>query len=367
MPRRTLARIHTDAVRHNYARACELAKGSQVMAVIKADGYGHGIREIAKALADRAPKFAVACIEEALAIREAGLEQPVVLLQGPHSKDDVVVSASQGFELVIHSEHQLPWLKEADQCPVLWLKVNSGMNRLGFPAEGLAPVVRYLESENLFGQVVGVVTHFACADDPTSSATQAQTRRFVKAAEPWPHLFRSLGNSAAHFLEGQNLFEWSRPGIMLYGGSPVIGKLGTELGLKPAMTLQAELTSVRTLKPGESVGYGASWTASAETRMGIVAIGYGDGYPRHAGTDTPAWVNGKRIRLLGRVSMDMLAVDLTNAPEASPGDLVELWGENVSIDEVARHAGTIGYELLTGVTARVPRLYESDEGQNQPV
>ncbi len=362
MPRKTVARVDTNALRHNYRLACRLAGKARSMAVIKADGYGHGIREVAGALANEAPKFAVACIEEALAIREAGVNHPVVLLQGMHSVDDVAICASQGFEVVVHSDYQLDWLEHAAQVPTLWLKVNTGMNRLGFTPAILAGVMAGLKERGMEQKVVGFVTHFACADDTTSGFTDEQTRVFTEAVVDWPSLEKSAGNSAAHFLPGQPLFDWSRPGIMLYGASPVLGKTGPQLGLKPAMTLEAPLTAVRTLKPGESVGYGCSWTAEQETRMGIVAIGYGDGYPRHAGTNTPAWVAGNRIRLIGRVSMDMLAVDLTNAPDASAGDTVELWGRHVSVDEVAQHAGTIGYELLTGITSRVPRQYEDPDG-----
>jgi alanine racemase len=358
MPRKTVARIDSDALRHNYRLACRLARPARVMAVIKADGYGHGIHEMARALADEAPKFAVACIEEALAIREAGVGHPVVLLQGMHCAGDVATCAREGFEVVLHSDYQLDWLEQAEQVPTLWLKVNTGMNRLGFPPAALAEVMARLENHASEHKVVGFVTHFACADDPASGFTDEQTRVFTEAVVDWPPLEKSAANSAAHFLPDQPLFDWSRPGIMLYGASPMLEKTGPQLGLKPVMTLEAQLTAVRTLEPGQAVGYGCSWRAERETRMGIVAIGYGDGYPRHAGTDTPAWVAGNRIRLIGRVSMDMLAVDLTGAPDASPGDTVELWGRHVSVDEVAHHAGTIAYELLTGITARVPRLYE---------
>ncbi len=361
MPRKTIARIDTSALRDNYRLACRLASPARAMAVIKADGYGHGIREIARALAEEAPKFGVSCIEEALAIREAGVGHPVVLLQGMHSAEDVATCVREGFEVVVHSDYQLDWLEQASQVsevPTLWLKVNTGMNRLGFAPDVLADIMARLKASQAEQKLVGFVTHFACADDITCGFTDEQTRVFAEAVVDWPSLEKSAGNSAAHFLPGQPMFDWSRPGIMLYGASPMLGKTGPQLGLKPVMTLEAPLTAVRTLKPGESVGYGSSWTAERETRMGIVAIGYGDGYPRHAGTDTPAWVAGNRIRLIGRVSMDMLAVDLTNAPEARPGDTVELWGRHVGVDEVAQHAGTIAYELLTGVTARVPRLYD---------
>ncbi|MBL3557244.1 MULTISPECIES: alanine racemase [Marinobacter] len=358
MPRKTVARIDFDALRHNYRVACRLASPARAMAVIKADGYGHGIRDVARALADEAPKFAVACLEEALAIREAGVGHPVVLLQGVHSADDLATCAREGFEVVVHSDYQLGWLEQSTEMPPLWLKVNTGMNRLGFAPAMLPDVMARLGNHARQPKVIGFVTHFACADDPASSFTDQQTRLFAETVVDWPSLAKSAGNSAAHFLPGQPLFDWSRPGIMLYGASPVLEKTGPELGLEPVMTLEAPLTAVRTLKPGESVGYGCSWTAGQETRMGIVAIGYGDGYPRHAGTDTPAWVAGNRIRLIGRVSMDMLAVDLTGAPSASEGDTVELWGRHVSVDEVARCAGTIAYELLTGITTRVPRLYD---------
>lgn len=359
MPRKTVAHIDTAALRYNYRLACSLSGPARAMAVIKADGYGHGIREVARALADDAPKFAVACIEEALALREAGFRHPVVLLQGVHSADDLATCAREGFEVVVHSDYQLCWLEGANEVPTLWLKVNTGMNRLGFPPGGLPDVMAWLKSHSMDQKLTGFVTHFACADDPASDFTDQQTRVFAETLADWPSLEKSACNSAAHFRAGQTMFDWSRPGIMLYGASPMLAKTGPQLGLKPVMTLEAQLTAERTLQPGESVGYGCSWTAERETRMGIVAIGYGDGYPRHAGTDTPAWVAGNRIRLIGRVSMDMLAVDLTGAPEASPGDIVELWGPHVSVDEIAHHAGTIAYELLTGITARVPRLYDS--------
>lgn len=357
MPRNTVARIDLEALRRNYQTACERAGGARVMAVVKADGYGHGIGPVASALNSLVPKFAVACLEEAVAIRESGLEQPVVLLQGVHAGSDLAECAQHDFEPVLHSVQQLEWLEDSDQIPAHWLKVNSGMNRLGFHPDELAGVMARLEAMNASERLVGFVTHFACADDAESTMTAEQTSVFGQATAPWPGLMKSVGNSAAHFLADQPLYDWSRPGIMLYGGSPVIGKTGPDLGLEPAMSLEAPLISTRVVRAGESVGYGAGWVADQDTRMGMVAIGYGDGYPRHAGTNTPAAINGQRIRLIGRVSMDMLAVDLTGAPEAREGDSVELWGQTVSVDEVAACAGTISYELLTGITARVTRQY----------
>lgn len=363
MPRPTVARVDLDALRHNYREASRLAGHARAMAVVKADGYGHGIAAVAKALAGEVERFAVACLEEALAIREAGLGQTVVLLQGVHAVEDVATCVRLGLEPVIHCERQLDWLAAGNEVPAFWIKVNSGMNRLGFRAAELPAVmasVRALTDAGR-GAFLGFVTHFAAADDPDRKTTESQTRYFQDAVAPWPEALLSVGNSAAHFRVDQPLFDWSRPGIMLYGASPMAERCGAELGLKPVMTLESELTAVRWLNPGDAVGYGETWRAEQPTRMGIVAVGYGDGYPRHAGTGTPAAINGQRVRLIGRVSMDMLAVDLTGAPNASPGDRVELWGAEVPVDEVARHAGTIGYELLTGVTARVPRIYSGAE------
>lgn len=357
MPRPTIAHIDLGALRHNYRRACEEAGAARPMAVVKADGYGHGISAVARALANQAPCYAVACLEEAEAIRVAGLNHPVVLLQGVHARDDLRVCEYQRFEPVLHSLQQLQWLEETAVPLVIWLKLNTGMNRLGFPPASLPALMNHLGGMPQV-QVKGLMTHYACADDPASTDTDAQNAAFTAAAEGYPELLLSACNSAAHFRPQGPLFDWSRPGIMLYGATPIPGRSAADLGLRPVMSLESELISVRDLEPGMTVGYGASWRAEKPTRMGIVAIGYGDGYPRHAGTDTPAAVNGQRIRLIGRVSMDMLAVDLNRAPDAVAGDRVELWGRQVSVDEVAACAGTIGYELLTGVTARVPRDYQ---------
>ncbi|QSP96224.1 alanine racemase [Marinobacter salinisoli] len=357
MSRSTVARVDLDALRSNYRLASERAGPARAMAVIKADGYGHGIAQVASALADLAPKYAVASLQEAQAVRASGQHQPVVLLQGPHAPADLDVAAEQGFEPVLHSGQQLDWLDASASKARFWLKVNTGMNRLGFAPTDLASVMSRLEAMGAKRNLLGFVTHFACADDESDSMTARQTATFLEATSAWPEYMRSVGNSAAHFFPGQPLFDWSRPGIMLYGGSPMMGRTGPELDLKPVMSLEAQLIATRTLRKGEAVGYGAGFVADREMRMGMVSVGYGDGYPRHAGTGTPAAIRGQRIRLIGRVSMDMLAVDLSGAPDAAEGDTVELWGATVSVDEVASCAGTISYELLTGITARVPRLY----------
>ena len=359
MPRQTVARIHLDSLRHNYRLARERAGTARAMAVVKADGYGHGLQRVARALADDTDHYAVACLEEALALREAGLRQPVLLMQGVHQAADLAQCQAHNFTVVVHHEHQLQWLSAAQARPDVWLKVNSGMNRLGFAPAEVADVHRRLQQAGV--RVTGAMTHFACADDEDSGRTGEQTTVFDEATGPLGSLARSVANSAAHFRPGQPLFDWTRPGIMLYGSSPLLGRTGPELGLRATMTLESRVIALRRLAPGEPVGYGEAWRARRPSLMGMVCIGYGDGYPRHARNGTPVWIRGARAELIGRVSMDMLAVDLTDIPGAAVGDPVELWGRNIAIDEVAACAGTISYELLTGVTRRVPRI-DDDTG-----
>lgn len=354
MPRQTVARIHLDNLRHNFRLAEGRAGSARAMAVVKADGYGHGIERVARALANETGHFAVACLEEAVALRQAGLTHPVLLMQGVHQASDLPLCEAEGFTVVLHHEHQLAWLESGDARPRVWLKVNSGMNRLGFAPEEVRAVRQRLLGAGV--PVTGAMTHFACADDENSERSAEQTSVFEQATASLASIERSVANSAAHFRPGQAMFDWSRPGIMLYGSSPMLGHFGPELGLKAAMTLESRLIAVRHLAPGEAVGYGETWRSIRPTVMGMVCIGYGDGYPRHAMNGTPVGIRGTRAPLIGRVSMDMLAVDLTDVEGASVGDPVELWGRNIPIDEVAACAGTISYELLTGVTRRVPRV-----------
>lgn len=359
MPRETVARIHLDSIRHNFRLAGQRAGSARAMAVVKADGYGHGIERVARALSDVTEHYAVACLEEAVSLRQAGLTQPVLLMQGVHQASDLTLCEAEGFVVVVHHDHQLDWLESTGARPAVWLKVNSGMNRLGFAPDDLVTVRDRLARSGI--EVAGAMTHFACADDEDSNRTADQTSVFERATAPLGPIARSVANSAAHFRPGQAMFDWARPGIMLYGSSPMLGHHGPSLGLRAAMTLESRLIAIRSLPPGEAVGYGETWRAERPTIMGMVCVGYGDGYPRHARNGTPVGIRGARAPLIGRVSMDMLAVDLTDVPGASIGDPVELWGRNIAIDEVAACAGTISYELLTGVTRRVPRV-EQDSG-----
>ncbi|PAV27276.1 alanine racemase [Tamilnaduibacter salinus] len=354
MGRHTRARIDLAALRSNYWLAARQAQPARAMAVIKADGYGHGLERVAHALAGETKRFAVATLEEAERLRAAGITQPVVLLEGVHECGDLSRCARAEFEPVIHEHWQLDGLETTGSCR-LWVKVNTGMNRLGFRVEEVAGVLERLAAHGSH-TVLGLMTHYACADDPADRMTVRQQRALAELLNRGG-LWGSAANSAAHFHSDLPPFDWTRPGIMLYGATPMVAGSAADLGLTPVMTLESRLIAVRTLQPGETVGYGGTWTAERPTRMGVVSIGYGDGYPRHAPNGTPAAVNGVRVPTIGRVSMDMMALDLSAVPDAEAGDPVELWGAHVPVDEVADWAGTIGYELLTGVTARVPRYY----------
>lgn len=357
MTRPTHALLNWSNFRHNYEVAKQLADG-EAYAVIKANGYGHGLVACAQALS-AADGFAVACVDEALQLRAAGIQRPILVLQGAYDKDEWLQASEQNLKLVLHHEQQIEDAAAAKltQPVSLFLKINSGMNRVGFHLEEVDKVLQRVEAlGNL--EFECVMTHFASADEANSAAFQAQLNYI--AQRPW-HLSFSLCNSAAIFrsriVEGEFLSDAiSRPGIMLYGSSPLQDKDATELGLKPVMSLRSKLISVHSMPAGESIGYGGTWQAKRDTQVGIVAIGYGDGYPRHAPNGTPVWVDGKICPLIGRVSMDMIAVDITEHPQAQIGSFVELWGEYVSVDEVAKLCGTISYELFCQVTPRVKRV-----------
>lgn len=360
MPRPTRAIVDLDKLHRNYRRAAALADPGKAIAVVKANGYGHGIETVATSLASVAPRFAVAILEEALALRAAVPRTPVLVMQGVYEPDEWLACSQKNFIPALHSPEQLDSLRATRlRGPVtVWIKVNTGMNRLGFPSGDVPRVLSALEA--IPGvSVEALMTHFAQADEPDHPRTGDQLRVMADLRSAFPAKSQSVANSAAHYTTRAGENEWTRPGIMLYGSAPLVRSTGAMLGLEAVMTLESALVAVRDLQPGDAVGYGADWCADRPTRMGIVAVGYGDGYPRAALSGTPVAVAGRRTRLIGRVSMDMLAVDLGELPDAKPGDPVELWGSTVSVDEVAQAAGTIGYELLTRVTSRVPRVLVS--------
>ncbi len=352
MTRPILATIHTQAIQHNYQLLKELAPNSQAYAVIKANAYGHGLVRTAQALA-KADGFALLEIEQAQVLRELGFEQPILLLEGVFEPVELELCAQYDFRVAIHNELQMQWLEHADlpQPLRVCLKLNTGMSRLGFEAEHAKKLVaRLSECANVLS--ITLMAHFATADEP-GKGVDWQFERF-QSATAGLNLPVSLANSAALFDYPQTHGEWVRPGITLYGSSPFTERSANDLGLKPAMSLTSRIIGVQSLNPGTAVGYGATFQAEKPMRIGIVACGYADGYPRHAPTGTPVLVCGQRTRLIGRVSMDMLAVDLTDIPQSEVGSPVELWGERLSIDDVAAAAGTISYELMCALAQRVP-------------
>ncbi|MDP3420886.1 MAG: alanine racemase [Thiobacillus sp.] len=350
------ARISIGAMAHNLRVARAHAGEAHVFAVVKANAYGHGLSRARRALA-AADGFAVLTLEEAANLRLMGVEQPILLLEGLFSADEIATCAELDLWPVLHHAGQLDWL--AQQPPArpirVFLKFDSGMHRLGFPLADHAAIVARVQS---LPGVAGVtlMTHFAQADEAAGVDWQLQPflRELAGHGLPW-----SSANSAALLRHPASCGAWVRPGIMLYGASPFADVPAETLGLRPAMTLQSEIISVQTVQPGEGVGYGQLFRAERTMRVGVVACGYADGYPRHAPTGTPVRVDGRPSQTLGRVSMDMLCVDLSECADAGVGSPVVLWGDGVPVDAVAAAAGTSSYELLCALAARVP-VVETD-------
>ncbi len=360
MSRPIRARIDLAALRHNFAIARRYAGTARIFAVVKANAYGHGLLPCAQALAGLADGFALLDLADAVALREAGLRQPILLLEGYFDAAELPTLAEYGITTALHRPEQLEEIELAGLPRKLdaFIKVNSGMNRLGFTGEALIAAVRRATASPAFADVT-LMTHFADADAPRGVAWQLDRFRTMLPCWAGPV---SLANSAALLRYPEARGDWVRPGILLYGSSPFADIPAEQLGLKPVMTLASEIIGVQEIAAGERVGYGGTFTAERHTRVGIVACGYADGYPRHAGTGTPILVDGRCTRLLGRVSMDMLACDLTDLPNAGVGSPVTLWGEGLSADEVASAAGTISYELFCALARRVPVDFVDGEG-----
>jgi alanine racemase len=323
------------------------------MAVIKANGYGHGLLRVARALAG-AEGFAVIDINDAVDLRDAGFKQRVLLLNGFYSPEELPVIAEYSLTPVIHQQEQLDRLSSA-ALPVkldVFLKLNTGMNRLGFKPGAFHSALSALKQSRIVSGIT-LMTHFASADDEQGIAGQFEQFNKIAASESLPC---SLANSAALLRYPETHSDWVRPGIMLYGSSPFAEKSAKQLGLQPVMTLQSQIIATQDLQPGDKVGYTGLFTAEKAMRVGIVACGYADGYPRHARTGTPVCVEGKIIRTLGRISMDTLCVDLSEIPQAHVGTPVTLWGEGLPVEEVAKAAGTVSYELFTKLNSRVPAV-----------
>jgi alanine racemase len=348
------ATIDTGALRHNLSVVRRWAPRSRVMAVIKANAYGHGLVAVARAL-ESADALAVARVDEGLTLRAAGINTPTVLLEGVFDREQLDAAAAAGFQLVVHTPEQIELLRTAKAGThfKVWLKADSGMNRLGFKGDAFGAAHAALSALGQVQSPVGLFTHLASADAPDLSTTADQLARFDAATRTLPGE-RSICNSAGMLSFAQAQADWVRPGLLLYGVSPIEGAVGADYGLRPAMTLLSHVIAVKELAPGERVGYGGDWVALRPTRLVIAAVGYGDGYPRSLGSGAPVLVNGERAGLAGRVSMDMIGIDVTDLrrPPAL-GDPVVLWGEGLPVEEIAVWAQAIPYELLCGITQRV--------------
>ena len=363
MSRKVRADIDLDAIRQNY-RLAQQQSDAKAVAIVKADAYGHGAVQVARALAQDAKAFGVACIEEAIELRIAGINgQPVILLEGFFDAEELPVISRENFWPAVHSFWQLEALENAalEQSFSVLVKIDTGMHRLGFQPEDVPAVIDRLQALPFIDDVI-LMTHFARADEMDRSATLLQLERYEQA-RAGRDVKACLSNSAAVMEFPEAHHEWMRPGIMLYGVSPFPEEVRLSSQLRRAMTLSTEIMAIREIQPGETVGYSATYTAERPTRIGTIAMGYGDGYPRQAKNGTPVFVCGKRAPVAGRVSMDMMTIDLTDVPEAKVGDRVELFGNNLPVEEVAAWANTISYIMMTGLMPRVPRHYSGGDAE----
>lgn len=345
--------INLSALQHNLQRIRDLAPASKIMAVIKADAYGHGLTRIARNL-NGVDAFGVACLEEARELRASGINHQILLLEGPYNANELVEIAQSNLDIVVHDINQVEMLEshDFDDTFRVWLKIDTGMHRLGFLPEQVNSVYHRLKQSGHVAKNIRLMTHLALANDRKSLMTEKQIESFDEICNGLEGE-KTIANSAGVLAFPRSHADWVRPGLMLYGVSPFSDSDGLAEQLQAVMTLESKLISVKQLKKGESVGYGASWCCPEDMLVGIVAAGYGDGYPRHAPSGTPVLVNGKRVTLIGHASMDMLTVDLRDQPDAKTGDPVILWGDGLAVEEIARFAETIPYELLSAVHKRL--------------
>ncbi|MGY0614961.1 alanine racemase [Vibrio sp. FJH11] len=349
--------INLKALSDNYNLLKKKCANKSVVAVIKGDAYGHNAVKTAQTLT-QADMFAVSRIEEALELRSEGIKQPILLLEGCFCKTDLETAAREGFHTAIHCKEQLEDLKHAEitQPLTVWLKLDTGMHRLGVQPCELNDYVQQIEATNKLSGQVGFMSHFSCADDLSSSVTQKQIDLFLSQTAGFPGP-KTLANSAGILYWTDSHLDYMRTGIALYGISPNENETGKQHGLRCVMALNSKLIAIREHKANQPVGYGESWTSNRDTYIGVVAMGYGDGYPRSAPEGTPVYINGRMVPISGRVSMDMITVDLGPDARDKVGDNVEFWGENLPIEKVAKHIGTIPYELVIKLTKRVRKTY----------
>lgn len=357
--RRPLATIDLAALQHNFDRVRQLAPASKILAVLKANAYGHGMLKVAQAL-KQADALGVARLDEALALRAGGIAKPIVLLEGFFHADELAQIVASNLQVVIHHREQAEALLAAElDAPVkVWLKIDSGMHRLGIYPHDFADLYQRLTLSPNVQLPLRLMSHFASSDELQNPATTEQLQLFNQVTQGFAGE-QSLANSAAVLHWPDSLRDWVRPGLMLYGVSPMSGQTGAEHGLLPVMTLSSSVIAVRAVNAGDAVGYGGSWLAPQATRLAVVAMGYGDGYPRAAGNNAVVLINNKRFPVVGRVSMDMITVDIGREPVAL-GDQVMLWGEALPVEQLAACVDTIPYELLCNITSRVQFRYIDD-------
>jgi alanine racemase len=354
MARKTLCTLLTDNLLHNLAVIKIKAPKAKIMAMVKANAYGHGIRSVSQRLEGHVDALGVASIDEAMALRQASVKTPITLIEGVFTPEELKLAAVQGFSVVFHSEHQIRWLQEAKLPAPLraWIKIDTGMGRLGFSPETETKALQILSEHPSVIQPVGIMSHFACADEPENPMNAKQIATF-RAFKPAHTGERSFCNSAAIFAFPEVQYDWVRPGLALYGASPLMGCTAESLKLKPVMTFRTELIAIQNFKRGDKVGYGASYTCPEDMPVGIASVGYGDGFPRIVKPGAVVLINGARCPFVGRVAMDMAAVDLRPYAKAAVGDKVTLWGDGLPIEDLAAFTDRVSYDLLTGIQNRV--------------
>lgn len=348
--------IHIDvaALLHNIKRVKQCAPGKKIIAMVKANAYGCGLSTVVPVLEGEVDVFGVACIEEAMSIRALGSRADCMLAQGVFSVEELKLAAIQHFQCVIHQPQQLQWVlaNPLDTTIKVWVKVDTGMHRLGLSPHEVADVLRCLQDCPWVDNEIGLMTHLACGDEVDNPYNDQQLQCFNQLAIPTANILRSMANSAAILALHNMHFDVVRPGIMLYGVSPFANQTGAEYGLLPVMHFRSAVSTIHHFDPHARIGYGGIWHIDKPSIIGVVPVGYGDGYPRHISANTPTSVNGMIAPIVGRVSMDMLTINLTDCPGVKVGDPVELWGMDIPVEIIAKSAGTIGYELLCQVTTR---------------
>lgn len=354
MARGSLAILSTENLLHNLAVIKKHAPGAQIIAMVKANAYGHGLRSVSLRLEKHVDSLGVACIEEAIALRKVGIKIPITLMEGVFEPDELLIAACEKFPVVFHEPTQLEWLARASLPTKItaWLKVDTGLGRLGFTLDQAEWAYEQLLRSGHVVHPLGIMSHFGCADIKDHPANDLQHKRFKEfiAEKPGP---KSFANSAALFQFPTAQYDVVRPGAALYGVSPIAGKTAAELGLKPVMTMQTRLIATRFARRGSTIGYGARYVCPEDMPIGVIAMGYGDGLPRTTRDGAPVLVNGRRCAFVGRVSMDMATIDLRNCPTARVGDLVVLWGDGLPLEELAPFTDHIAYDILTGVQPRI--------------